>query len=724
MRHLTQATLCLLALVVVGFAGAATLYVDDDAPNDPGPGDPTVSDPNEDGSTDHPYDAIQEATDDASTGDEVLVAAGTYTGEGNACLDFDGKDIALRSFEGPGMTLVDLEGGNGFYFHSGETSFCELDGFSIRNGQWGTGGGGGVRCVDSSPSISNCLIWSCGAPGLGYGGGIELVNSSAAVTGCVIWSCAAQFGGGLACRGGGDPTITNCLLWSNATSPHGTEPDGGGGMYSMGSSPLIVNCTISGNSCEFYGGGFFCDFGSDALVINSIVWGNATSAQRPWLGYEIAVDGEGTELTLSYSDVPLDINAPPDPSSIYVSEVSDVYYDTGFISLDPLFVAGPLHDYYLSQTAAGQDDESPCVDSGIDLAVEDYPWLFDLTTRTDSRLDSDGLGVMDIDMGYHSPVYIEITDVYWDQSDTQVSITFTSEDGVSYELQASDADEYSGNLGWTVAATVEAAGDSTTVTDDLSTDPLEGSFRFYRIKREEHWDYSKQTAGVFEITLTASPASKFISVPLIPDPDHNSVREVFGEKIGGVERRQVPSTGFQVSDLDEPTGAITRMRYQTPDPNVFTIIPEEGSEFDVEVGVAYEVLMAGLASRTLRFTGYVPEETLEVDIAKETSQSVRWMAYSMPRDITLNTLGLPGAVTAWPSGNRVRLLQLNASSWNTYGYDTSGKYWYDVDNSGVPVNPPITVGMGIEFVRADFITPTPPDKLPEVPWYGHPPNTW
>jgi len=134
--------------------------------------------------------------------------------------------------------------------------------------------------------------------------------------------------------------------------------------------------------------------------------------------------------------------------------------------------------------------------------------------------------------------------------------------------------------------------------------------------------------------------------------------------------------------------------------------------------------MAGLVDRTLRFTGYVPSKPLRVDIQKATSQSVRWMGYSMPRDTTLGQLGLPQAVTTWRSGNRVRLLQLNASVWDTYGYNTTGQYWYLLAAPTVPVNPPITAGMGIVFIRADFLTPTPADKLPEVPWYFHPPNAW
>jgi hypothetical protein len=43
-----------------------TYFVDDDANNDPGPGDPNISDPLEDGSRQHPFDAIQEAINAAT----------------------------------------------------------------------------------------------------------------------------------------------------------------------------------------------------------------------------------------------------------------------------------------------------------------------------------------------------------------------------------------------------------------------------------------------------------------------------------------------------------------------------------------------------------------------------------------------------------------------------------------------------------------------------------
>ncbi|MEO0102065.1 MAG: T9SS type A sorting domain-containing protein, partial [candidate division WOR-3 bacterium] len=69
-------------------------------------------------------------------------------------------------------------------------------------------------------------------------------------------------------------------------------------------------------------------------------------------------------------------------------------------SLDPLFVSGPAGEYYLSQIAAGQPEESPCVDAGDTLLMTSPLNLDSLihrwTTRSDTVYDAGR-----IDLGYH-----------------------------------------------------------------------------------------------------------------------------------------------------------------------------------------------------------------------------------------------------------------------------------------------------------------------------------
>lgn len=72
----------------------------------------------------------------------------------------------------------------------------------------------------------------------------------------------------------------------------------------------------------------------------------------------------------------------------------------GNIDQDPVFVKGPRGDFYLSQIAAGQSQNSPCVDppNANGALTATAGGVDQLTTRTDGAVDT---GIMD--MGYHYP---------------------------------------------------------------------------------------------------------------------------------------------------------------------------------------------------------------------------------------------------------------------------------------------------------------------------------
>ncbi len=367
----------------------ATLYVDDDAPNDPGPGDPAVSDPDEDGSLEHPYDSIQEAID-AATCEEIVtdtieLADGMYYGPGNRDLDYAGRALTVRSANGPdNCEIFCMRSGRGFHFHSGEPPQARVVGLTITGGLANDGGGGGgILCKNgSSPTIANCIIeWNLADTVDAGGGGIScLFSSNPTINNCVITGNYSPGGGGIYCFYS-SPTISNCVLSANsATLGEGgaalfyfssakianciiagnTAVWNGGGIACLGvhESPTITNCSFTGNRSISGGGGAIASIGtvstvlynssftgntaasggavylelSNTVIHNSVLWGNNAPD-----GHEIAAVGDSM-LTTRYSNIEGgegDVHIVPiDPG--YPDPV--VVWGPGNIDGDPLFL--------------------------------------------------------------------------------------------------------------------------------------------------------------------------------------------------------------------------------------------------------------------------------------------------------------------------------------------------------------------------------------------------
>ena len=126
----------------------------------------------DDGAAD--FDNIQAAVNAASDGDEIIVMPGTYTGTGSYVVNMNGKEILLRSQEGPQTTIVSGQNQRTVFFcGSGVTLSTIISGFTITQGSGSQGGG--IRCEVSSPRIENCRIVDNYA---GQGGGIACIGSN------------------------------------------------------------------------------------------------------------------------------------------------------------------------------------------------------------------------------------------------------------------------------------------------------------------------------------------------------------------------------------------------------------------------------------------------------------------------------------------------------------------------------------------------------------------
>ena len=225
------------------------------------------------------FPTIQAAIDAAVDYDIVLVAPGTYTGDGNRDITFYGRAITVQSINPcdptvVAATIINCQGSNfsrhrAFTFYSYEGPRSVVAGFTIINGcAWR---GGAILCSRSSPTITNCTISSNSDIIFdgGGGGGICCEHSSAVITNCTIsGNSAGGNGGGIYC-GRSNPTITNCAITDNRTKGDEWVVDGGG-IYCEGANPAIINCTITGNSAKANwgssGGGISCRGGSPKVT--------------------------------------------------------------------------------------------------------------------------------------------------------------------------------------------------------------------------------------------------------------------------------------------------------------------------------------------------------------------------------------------------------------------------------------------------------------------------
>ena len=102
------------------------------------------------------FPTIQDAIDASQNGDIVIVRPGTYM----ETIDFIGKSITVKSEKGPMITIIDgNRAGSVVTFAGGEDPAAVLSGFTITKGfaDYNTPaplGGGGIRCIGSSPSIT------------------------------------------------------------------------------------------------------------------------------------------------------------------------------------------------------------------------------------------------------------------------------------------------------------------------------------------------------------------------------------------------------------------------------------------------------------------------------------------------------------------------------------------------------------------------------------------
>ena len=391
------------------------------------------------------YPTIQSAIDAAIDGDVVVVADGTYKGEGNKNLNFYGKDITVKSANGPDHTVIDCENnGRGFCFDRGETSASVVQGFTIKQGSQNRGGGIYVNDM-SSPTILDCIFLDNKSYYSG-GGGIYLGGSRAIVINCVFDKNRTEEngdGGGIFVKGSHN-TVDNCVFSGNSSDKGGgiycqggfftvsnseftiNDADKGGGIYSNSTTtPVsIVGCRFMQNDATVGGGGGACVSGSPARVTNCVFFENTAISEgyglqieagygevtnstfanndhenSGWAGIAVSVSASATVTNGILWQTPLEgedvvVLKPGSGKGLTVS-YSVISYSTNWSADpvkhisndDPLFINISSNDFRL-------DPSSPCIDAGTTI-----PWLFSDLRGSIRPIDGDKEGYPEFDIG-------------------------------------------------------------------------------------------------------------------------------------------------------------------------------------------------------------------------------------------------------------------------------------------------------------------------------------